>query len=82
MSRRLILAVYTLLIVVPILVIAGGSLKTTKDLFASPFGLPSNPTLDNYATVLSEQELLRVLGNSVLVVSVSVPVWVSSFVPS
>ncbi|WP_433794470.1 carbohydrate ABC transporter permease [Actinoplanes sp. CA-252034] len=74
MSRRLILAVYTLLITVPILVIVGGSLKTTRELFASPFGLPANPTLDNYATVLSEQELLRVLGNSALVVSVSVPV--------
>ncbi|MFC4064488.1 carbohydrate ABC transporter permease [Actinoplanes subglobosus] len=74
MSRRLILAVYTLLITVPILVIVGGSFKTTKDLFAAPFGLPSNPTLDNYATVLTEQDLLGVLGNSVLVVSVSVPV--------
>ncbi|GIE75651.1 sugar ABC transporter permease [Actinoplanes philippinensis] len=74
MSRRLILAVYTLLISVPILVIVGSSLKTTKELFAAPFGLPPHPTLDNYATVLGEQDLLRVLGNSVLVVSVSVPV--------
>ncbi|MEU4159020.1 carbohydrate ABC transporter permease [Actinoplanes sp. NPDC026670] len=74
MSRRLILTAYTLLITVPILVIVAGSLRTTQDLFAAPFGLPTNPTLDNYAKVLGEQDLLRVLGNSVLVVSVSVPV--------
>lgn len=74
MSRPLILTAYTLLITVPILVIVAGSLRTTQDLFAAPFGLPTNPTLDNYAKVLGEQDLLRVLGNSVLVVSVSVPV--------
>ncbi|GGN75872.1 sugar ABC transporter permease [Actinoplanes lobatus] len=71
--RRLILGVYATLIVVPLLVIVGGSLKTTPDLFAAPFGPPTDPTLDNYATVLAEQDLLGVLGNSVLVVSVSVP---------
>ncbi|BEL08747.1 carbohydrate ABC transporter permease [Actinoplanes sichuanensis] len=73
MSRRLILAIYTLLITVPILVIVAGSFRTTRDLFAAPFGLPTDPTTANYATVLGEQDLLRVLGNSVLVVSVSVP---------
>ncbi|GIF12152.1 carbohydrate ABC transporter permease [Actinoplanes teichomyceticus] len=74
MARRLVLAVYALLIIVPLVVIVGGSFKTTQDLFAAPFGLPTRPTLDNYVTVLSRQNLLRVLGNSVLVVAVSVPV--------
>ena len=72
--RRAILGVYALLIVVPILVIVGGSLKTSTELFAAPFGLPANPTLGNYVTVLAEQDLLRVLLNSVTVVAVSVPV--------
>jgi raffinose/stachyose/melibiose transport system permease protein len=72
--RRLVLAVYALLIVVPLVVIVGGSFKTTTELFASPFGLPANPTLDNYATVLTKQDMLRVLGNSLTVVAVSVPV--------
>ncbi|WP_436521456.1 carbohydrate ABC transporter permease [Actinoplanes sp. HUAS TT8] len=72
--KKLVLAVYALLIVVPLVVIVGGSFKTTQDLFASPFGLPTRPTLDNYVTVLEKQDLLRVLGNSVLVVAVSVPV--------
>ncbi|MEV6343051.1 carbohydrate ABC transporter permease [Actinoplanes sp. NPDC051851] len=72
--RRLLLGVYALLIVVPLLVIVGGSFKTTTDLFAAPFGLPTRPTLDNYATVLTKEDLLGVLGNSLLVVGVSVPV--------
>ena len=74
MTRRAVLTVYTLLIVVPLVVIVGGSFKTTQDLFASPFGLPTRPTLDNYVTVLAKQDLLRVLGNSVFVVGISVPV--------
>ncbi|GLY07346.1 MULTISPECIES: carbohydrate ABC transporter permease [Actinoplanes] len=73
MTRRVVLGIYALLIVVPLVVIVGGSLKTTPELFASPFGLPTDPTLDNYTTVLAKQDLLRVLGNSVLVVLVSVP---------
>ncbi|WP_433829816.1 carbohydrate ABC transporter permease [Actinoplanes sp. CA-015351] len=72
--RRFVLGVYALLIVVPLVVIVGGSFKTTPELFASPFGLPENPTLDNYATVLTKQDMLGVLGNSLFVVSISVPV--------
>lgn len=74
MIRRAVLGVYALLIVVPLVVIAGGSLKTTPELFADPFGPPRNPTLDNYVTVLTKQDLLGVLGNSLAVVAVSVPV--------
>ncbi|WP_197688124.1 MULTISPECIES: carbohydrate ABC transporter permease [unclassified Actinoplanes] len=73
MTRRLILTTYALLIVVPLLVIAGGSLKTSRELFDSPFGLPAHPTLANYAKVLADGDLLGVLGNSVLVAAVSVP---------
>ncbi|BBH67259.1 sugar ABC transporter permease [Actinoplanes sp. OR16] len=71
--RRAVLAVYTLLIVVPLVVIVGGTFKTTPELFASPFGLPADPTLDNYVTVLADQDMPRVLGNSLTVVAFSVP---------
>lgn len=74
MIRRAVLGVYALLIVVPLVVIAGGTFKTTPDLFADPFGFPANPTLDNYVTVLTKQDLIGVLGNSLFVVSISVPV--------
>lgn len=73
MIRRAVLGLYALLIVVPLAVVAGGTLKTSQDLFADPFGLPRRPTVDNYVTVLTEQNLLGVLGNSLIVVLVSVP---------
>ena len=72
-SRRALLGVYALLIAVPLLVVVGGSFKTTQDLFAAPFGLPTDPTFDNYVNVLARQNLIRVFGNSTLVVAVSVP---------
>lgn len=74
LARRAVLGVYALLIVVPLLVVVGGSLKTTRELFDAPFGPPLNPALDNYGTVLQQQNLLRILGNSAVVVAVSVPV--------
>ncbi|SDT59856.1 carbohydrate ABC transporter permease [Actinoplanes derwentensis] len=74
MIRRAVLGIYSLLIIVPLIVIAGGTFKTTPDLFADPFGPPMNPTLDNYVTVLTKQDLIGVLGNSLFVVSISVPV--------
>ncbi|MDP9796545.1 raffinose/stachyose/melibiose transport system permease protein [Catenuloplanes nepalensis] len=73
MTRRSLLAIYALLITVPLLVVLFGSFKTTPDLFASPFGPPLRPTLDNYREILGDAGLLRVFGNSVLVVVVSVP---------
>ncbi|GAB7052787.1 carbohydrate ABC transporter permease [Catenuloplanes indicus] len=73
MTRRALLAVYALLIVVPLMVVLFGSLKTTPDLFASPFGPPTAPTLGNYRVILGDAGLLRVFGNSALVVIVSVP---------
>ncbi|GAA2649908.1 carbohydrate ABC transporter permease [Paractinoplanes durhamensis] len=72
-GRRALLGFYALIVIVPLLVVVGGSVKTTQQLFASPFGLPTHPTLDNYDTVLRQQNLLRVLGNSITVVAVSVP---------
>src|SRR3712207_3234447 len=73
LGRRALLGLYALLIIVPPLVVVGGSLKTTQQLFEAPFGLPTDPTLDNYLNVQDRQNLLRVFGNSTLVVIVSVP---------
>jgi len=73
LTRGGILAVYALLVAVPLLVVVGGSLKTTRELFDAPFGLPLDPTLENYRTVLSEQDLAGALRNSLVVAAISVP---------
>lgn len=71
-SRRVLLGIYALLIIVPLIVVFAGSLKTTEELFASPFGLPTSPDWGNYATVLQGQSLDRALLNSTIVTLSSV----------
>jgi len=72
LTRRLILGLYAVVIAVPLTVVLFGTFKTTEQLFTSPFGLPSSASLDNYATVLGEQNLDRALYNSVAVTVASV----------
>ena len=67
MTRRVVLAIYTLIIVVPLLIVVLGTLKTTQDLFASPLGLPLNPTAGNYATVLGDEDMVVAFRNSAIV---------------
>lgn len=72
LGRRSVLAVYALLIIVPLLVVLLGSFKTTKQLFSSPFGLPKSLAPHNYATVLSNADMGRALVNSAIVTGFAV----------
>lgn len=67
LGRRAVLTVYTLLVVVPLLIVVLGTVKTTRALFTSPLGLPTAPTGANYATVLADGQIVVALRNSVLV---------------
>ena len=67
LGRGAALTAYALIILVPLLVVAFGTVKTTQQLFGSPFGLPTSPTAGNYATVLGSGEILTALRNSVIV---------------
>lgn len=80
LGRRAALAVYGGLIVVPLVVVFAGSLKTTGELFAAPFAAPTSPKWENYSTVLSEQNLDRAFANSTIVTvsSVAISLFVSS----
>ena len=66
-GRRVALAVYALLILVPLIVVLSGTFKTTPELFASPFGIPDSLDLDNYRTVLGEQSMSTAFLNSAIV---------------
>jgi raffinose/stachyose/melibiose transport system permease protein len=68
-TRRVALAVYALLIAVPLLVVLLGTVKTTQQLFSAPLGLPTSPTGANYATVVGNGEIVAALRNSVVVTS-------------
>ncbi len=71
-GRRALLAVYTLLIVVPLLVVVFGSFKSQQQLFADPFLPTLHPRMGNYTAALFDQGISTALVNSVLVTVTSV----------
>jgi raffinose/stachyose/melibiose transport system permease protein len=73
LTRKALLGVYAVLILVPLLVVVLGSVKTTQQLFDAPFGLPDAPTLENYGKVVGGENLGRAFLNSAVVTGVSVP---------
>lgn len=70
-GSRALLAIYALLVVVPIAVVAFGSFKTQGQIITNPIGPPRAPNLIGYREVLS-QHILRALRNSIVVVAFSV----------
>lgn len=70
--RWAVLAICAALIIVPITVVLFGSFKDMAELFASPFGLPTDWSLRNYVEVIGKQNLGRSFGNSVIVTAASV----------
>jgi raffinose/stachyose/melibiose transport system permease protein len=70
--RRVVLLVYALVIAVPLTVVVFGTFKSLPELFASPFGLPGSPSLDNYGRVLGDADLAGAFRNSTLVTATSV----------
>ncbi|TQJ39950.1 carbohydrate ABC transporter membrane protein 2 (CUT1 family) [Arthrobacter sp. SLBN-112] len=73
LSRRAILAIYAVIIIVPLTVVAFGSFKTTQELFAGPFSLPHSLSTDNFTEVVGGQNLGSSFMNSVIVTGISVP---------
>ena len=73
LSRRAILAIYAVIIIIPLTVVAFGSFKSTQELFAGPFSLPHSLAPDNFAEVVGGQNLGSSFMNSVIVTGISVP---------
>lgn len=71
-GRRALLAVYTVIIVVPLTVVVFGSFKTQQQLFANPYLPTLTPELSNYRSALLAQGLGRALLNSALVTTAGV----------
>jgi len=72
LSRRALLAVYTLLIAVPVMVVIFGSFKSQQQLFANPFLPTLRPQVSNYSTALLDQGIGTALLNSAMVTVTSV----------
>lgn len=66
-----VLALWTVLVLAPLAWTAMSSLKTSREIFASPFSLPASPQFVNYVHAWTLAGIGRYFANSVLVVSVA-----------
>lgn len=72
LGRRALLAVYALLIAVPLAVVVFGSFKTQEQLFANPFLPTLAPKMSNYSAALFDQGIFIALVNSAVITVSSV----------
>jgi N-acetylglucosamine transport system permease protein len=63
-----VLAIWTVLIIVPLLWTLLSSFKTTREIFASPFSLPKHWSFDNYVSAWTTAGIGRYFLNTVIVV--------------
>jgi N-acetylglucosamine transport system permease protein len=61
------LLLFGLSVLLPLLWVLATSLKTTDQIFASPWSLPTTPKWDNYSHAWSEAGIGRYFGNSIIV---------------
>jgi ABC-type glycerol-3-phosphate transport system permease component len=73
LTRRSVLGIYAVLVIVPLVVVFFGSFKTSQELFASPFALPTEWQGGNYQQIIGESGLGVAFRNSVFVTGLSVP---------
>ncbi len=70
-TSHAILTVWTLIVIVPFLWVVLSSFKTSKEILASPFGLPAHWSFDNYAHAWTDAGIHQFFLNTVIVVSVA-----------
>src|SRR5512135_1574992 len=64
--QYLVLSIITLIILVPIVIMVFGALKTRGEMFTHPYTIPIPPHWENYATILQTSSFWTMLGNSVI----------------
>ena len=65
--QYIVLSIITLIIVVPIVILVFGSLKTTGEMYAHAYTLPDPPHWENYDQVLFHSSFWTLLFNSLIV---------------
>ena len=68
---HVVMAIWSLVVILPMLWTLIGSFKTTKEIFKSPFGLPANWNFDNYVSAWVDNNFGGMFLNTVIVVGVS-----------
>jgi len=70
-TSHVLLAVWSIVVIVPFLWVVLSSFKTTKEILASPFSLPAHWQFDNYAHAWTDAGIRQFFVNTVIVVSVA-----------
>jgi raffinose/stachyose/melibiose transport system permease protein len=65
--QYLVLSIITLIILVPIVIMVFGALKTRGEMFAHPYTLPIPPHWENFAQILNTPSFWSMLRNSLVV---------------
>ena len=65
---HVVLSFWSLLVIIPLLWTLLSSFKTSREIFASPFGLPADWNFDNYVSAWTTQGIGRYFLNTVIVV--------------
>ena len=69
--QYLVLSIVTLLIIVPLVIMVFGALKTRGEMFLHPYTLPIPPHWENFAQILSTPSFWSMLRNSLVVMLLS-----------
>ena len=70
-TSHVLLAIWSVIVIVPFLWVVLSSFKTTKEILASPFSLPAHWGFDNYAHAWTDAGIRQFFLNTVIVVSVA-----------
>jgi len=68
---HVVLVVWSIIVIVPLLWTLMSSFKTSREVLASPFGLPAEWNLDNYISAWTQYNFGQMFVNTVIVVGVS-----------
>ena len=73
-SYHIIMIIWSLIAMMPVLLLLINTLKPKKEIYTNPFGLPREWTLDNYRYIISDNNFFSYFRNSFIVVVVSLAV--------
>jgi raffinose/stachyose/melibiose transport system permease protein len=65
--QYLVLSIITLIVLVPIVVLVFGALKTRGEMFSHPYTIPIPPNWENFATILKTPSFWLMMRNSLIV---------------
>ena len=65
--QYLILSIITVIIIAPIVILIFGSLKTTGEMYASPYTIPNPPHWENFSQILLQSSFWTLMRNSLVV---------------